>query len=728
MVRSLSVVIPAYNEEKNLPQCLKKVHSVLETLANLDWEIIVVNDGSSDKTGSVAKAYSKKIPRLKVVENRPNLGYGGSLKAGFAASTKDFIVFIPSDNQFDFSETELLLKLQSETGADIVGGIRSSHNDPPHRLFLRWVWNKLIYGLFGQLSSDIDCGFKLFRREILEKITLPSDGAMIDTQLYAGARVRGLKIAELPVTHLPRTSGKSTGGNPKVALKAIIELFEFWWQLKQEVLVEQGRAVLKWEAFAIVSILVLAATLRLYKIDQYMVFLGDEGRDALVVREMALGQKFTLIGPGTSIGSMYLGPLYYYLMIPALTLFQFNPVGPAVQIALLGIATVGLFWWIGRQWFGRIPALVTTLFYAISPVVIAYSSSSWNPNIMPFFSLLTMYGVWKVWRYGYWRWLIISSVSFAFVLNSHYLGLLLLPPIALFLFLSRNKMANKKYWILGFVIWTLLMSPLFFFDLRHGWTNARAISNFLTIRQTTVNLKPYKALPHLWPIWQDLVTSLLTAKNRPFGQAAALIIFNLAFLSLLKRRSSPHLWFVTVWAGVGLIGLGLYKQHIYDHYYGFLFPAPFFLLGFGLQFLSLHRILRLLAVLSLFPILLVNFQKNPLRFPPNRQLENTRQIADFIQKESGNRPFNLALIAKSNYDASYRYFLSLNEAPLFTIHDQLTDQLFVICEDPSPAIECQPIGHPLWEIAAFGWAKIDRQWEFPWGVKVYQLSHNPSGK
>lgn len=716
MLSSLSIVIPAYNEEGNIAKCLTHVYAVVKKL-KLDAEIILVNDGSRDQTQKIAESFLSKMPILKIVNNDPNRGYGGSLKAGFDKATKEFICFVPADNQFDFSEIAKLIQKQEEANADIVSGIRVQDSDPLYRRFFRWSWNTLVRALFGYLASDIDCGFKLFRRSILERISLPSNGAMIDTELYAGARARNMKIAELPVTHLPRVAGKSTGGNFKVIFKAIRELVQFWWQLKQEILVEQGKAVFRWEAVAVLVVLMIAAFVRFYKIDQYMTFLGDEGRDVFVVRDMLIGRKFTLLGPGTSIGNMYLGPLYYYMMLAPLAIFNFSAVGPAVQIAVLGVFTVGLLWWSGRQWFGRVPALLVSLLYSLSPTVITYSRSSWNPNIMPFFALLSIYGIWKVWRFGYWRWLIVTVVSFAFVLNSHYLGLLLLPTLGLFFIFSKKTSEAKRYILISIFSFLILMSPLFLFDLRHNWSNFKAIALFFTDRQTTVNLKAYKAIPNIWPIWVDINSSLLTGKNMQIGTLSAFVLAA-AMIWLATTKPSKDFWLLVSWLGFGLLGLGLYKQHIYDHYYGFLFPAPFLLLGFITEKTKYKSIP--LLVLLLIPIIL----NSPLRYPPNNQLAHTREISKFITDKSQGQPFNLALVAKRNYDRGYVYFLDLEKAPYYTIHQKLADQLFVICEDS----DCQPINNPLWEIAAFGWAKIDSQWDFPWGVKVYKLVHNPSGK
>jgi glycosyltransferase involved in cell wall biosynthesis len=723
---SLSVVIPAYNEEQNVSVCIRRVYEILKE-TDWDWEMLIVNDGSKDKTSEVAKAEIKKlkIKNARVLDNNPNRGYGGSLKRGFSESTKEFIAFIPADNQFDFSEIHKFVEKQSETDADIVSGIRpSGGKDPVHRLFFRWGWNTLVRAFFGYLATDVDCGFKLFRRSILDKISLPSNGAMIDTELYAGARARGVKIVEIPIVHLPRTAGKSTGGNPKVIIKALTELFIFWWQLRQELMVEKGKAVFRWEAILILLILLIGTLLRTNNISQYMTFLGDEGRDVYIVRDIILGRNFTIIGPGTSIGNMYLGPWYYYLMVIPLWLAKFSPVGPALMVAGFGVATIALLWWIGRQWFGRISALVVAGLYAVAPTVIIFSRSSWNPNIMPFFALLAMYGIWKVWKYGYWRWLVISALSLGFVLNSHYLGLLIVPVIGIYWVLAKKDKTTWKYLLMSVAVLAIIMLPLFVFDAVHGWPNLKAMALFFTNRQTTVNLKAYKALPNIWPLWQQIVTSLIAGRDVFWGILASWFLVITTLISLLRKQSRGDLLFNIAWVIVGLVGLGLYKQHIYDHYFGFLFPALFLLFGFGIKTLSEHKIGTLIAAIAVCGLLYSNVMNNPLRYSPNNQLGHTQAVSDFIVRESRNQNFNLALIAKSNYDMSYRYFLDPVTTNFKTIHQQVTGQLFVICED----VPCQPIGHPLWEIASFGWAKIEMEWEFPWGVKLYKLIPNPEGR
>jgi glycosyltransferase involved in cell wall biosynthesis len=234
---SLSIVVPAYNEAANIVPAIEEISNVAQTL-NTDYEIILVNDGSRDATGELARAQLvPRIPHFKLVEHFPNRGYGGALKAGFAAATQDLIAFTPADQQFDFREiTRLLDKLTPDVA--LVSGRRVKRQDPLIRRLNGLGWNLVVALLFGRSIHDIDCGFKVFRREVLRHIHLESNGAMIDTEMLAELRARGFKLTDVPVTHLPRTAGRPTGANLKVIVRAFRDLFKFrlrlWRELRDE--------------------------------------------------------------------------------------------------------------------------------------------------------------------------------------------------------------------------------------------------------------------------------------------------------------------------------------------------------------------------------------------------------------------------------------------------------------------------------------------------------------
>lgn len=234
---SLSIVLPAYNEEANVAAAVEEVSQVARTLG-IDYEIILVNDGSRDRTGQIARTdLAPRMPSFRLVEHFPNQGYGGALKAGFAAATKELIAFTPADKQFKFSEINALLAKMTPD-MTIVSGWRVNRQDSVVRKLNGIGWNLVVTLLFGRLIHDIDCGFKLFRRDVLNHIHVESNGAMIDTEMLAEAKARGYKITEVPVTHLPRTAGSPTGANLEVILRAFRDLLKFrvrlWRELRDE--------------------------------------------------------------------------------------------------------------------------------------------------------------------------------------------------------------------------------------------------------------------------------------------------------------------------------------------------------------------------------------------------------------------------------------------------------------------------------------------------------------
>ena len=495
------------------------------------------------------------------------------------------------------------------------------------------------------------------------------------------------------------------------------------------------------EAFFLGVILLVAAVLRLYKISDYMTFLGDEGRDAIIVRRLLVDADLILIGPGTSIGNMYLGPLYYYMIAIPLLLANFSPVGPAVFIALLGVATVFGVYYVGREWFGKYAGLTASFLYSLSSVVIIYSRSSWNPNIMPAFALLVVYSLWRIWQKREWKWLILLGTSFAFMLQSHYLGLLLAPTIGLFWIITffeirKTKLEIKnfvKYSLMGLGIFIFLMSPLVIFDARHGWNNFSSIKKFFAERQETVSARPWNALPKFIPLSEKITTRLVTGKDEGAGVNATLIIslgvFWLTFFALKKRGQEVNkkaLLLIFSWLGFALLGLGLYKQEIYDHYFGFFFAAPFLLVGAVLGYInSKGSIGKIISIVALLVLIELGIKDNPLIYPPNHQLARTREVAGKIRDEVGEDKFNLAVIAERNYEDAYQYFLEAWDTKVSDLDPQNYDEtvgkyLFVVCE--LPKAKCDPTHNPKAQVANFGWSKIEAEWEVG-GVILYKLAH-----
>jgi len=219
---SISVFFPCYNEQGNVGRTVEKAIMVLEEL-NADFEVIIVDDGSSDGTGKIAADIADRDDRVKVVRHRRNLGYGAALQSGFEAATKELVFYTDGDGQFDISEMPPLLELMDQY--DIVSGYRLDRKDSAMRKINGWCWTKLVCLLFGLKIRDIDCAFKLYKREVFDNIELSSTGALIDTEILARAARKGYRITQKGVHHYRRTAGEQSGANLRVILRAFKELF-----------------------------------------------------------------------------------------------------------------------------------------------------------------------------------------------------------------------------------------------------------------------------------------------------------------------------------------------------------------------------------------------------------------------------------------------------------------------------------------------------------------------
>ncbi|MDO8637958.1 MAG: glycosyltransferase family 2 protein [Candidatus Daviesbacteria bacterium] len=225
MIDSLSVFFPAYNEEKNIALTVEKAEKVLENLKIKKWEILIIDDGSTDKTGEVSDQLAKKIKNVRVI-HKSNGGYGTALRAGFSNAKYDWIVYTDADGQFDFSEITKFLEKSKEV--DIIYGYRIKRSDPILRTVTAKGWAISVWILFGLWMRDVDCGFKMVNKKVLEKIpTLQSTrGGMINAELAIKAQKYGFKIIQVGVNHYPRLYGKPTGVRLNVILQSYLDLLK----------------------------------------------------------------------------------------------------------------------------------------------------------------------------------------------------------------------------------------------------------------------------------------------------------------------------------------------------------------------------------------------------------------------------------------------------------------------------------------------------------------------
>lgn len=227
---SLTVFFPCYNEEENIDRVTRAAVRMVQRVAE-DYEVIIVDDGSRDRTGPLADALAAELPHVRAVHNHPNLGYGGALQRGFREASKKWVFYTDGDGQFDFEEIDRLLPLLNRF--DIVSAYRLDRRDPWMRRFNAWGWTTLVNLAFGFRLRDVDCAFKIYPQELFNRIEMKATGALIDAEILARAKYLGYRIGQVGVHHYPRTAGRSTGANPRVILRAFKELVHLWRDIRR---------------------------------------------------------------------------------------------------------------------------------------------------------------------------------------------------------------------------------------------------------------------------------------------------------------------------------------------------------------------------------------------------------------------------------------------------------------------------------------------------------------
>lgn len=228
-MKNLSVFMPAYNEEGSIVSTVENVVKVLIEL-KINWEVLVINDGSKDNTAGEVKKLELKYPSVHLINHEVNMGYGHALKTGFSQAKYSWVAFVDSDGQFDFDEIKKLIEKTDE--ADVILGYRLNRADPFRRRIFTWGWKMLALVLLGLNVRDYSCGFKLIKKKVIESIwPIESEEKVTQIEMLIKAKKKGFKFAEVGVHHYPRTAGVPTGANLSVVKKSFADMLKLWKNL-----------------------------------------------------------------------------------------------------------------------------------------------------------------------------------------------------------------------------------------------------------------------------------------------------------------------------------------------------------------------------------------------------------------------------------------------------------------------------------------------------------------
>ena len=475
------------------------------------------------------------------------------------------------------------------------------------------------------------------------------------------------------------------------------------------------------------SLIALSLFLRLYHIKDTIIFLGDEGRDALAVKRILIDHKPTLLGPTASVGGFYLGPVYYYMIAPFMLVFGMDPVGAAVMVALMGVSTVILLFVTLEKWHGLFAASLTSLLYSVSPGILGFSRSSWNPNPMPLFVLLSILSLHIAIHRKKIIFAFFSTFFFGIIIQLHYLGILVASILALTTFLMLPRSKWLKYVLIEIAGFLVGASMFLAFEIRHGFLNTQAVFEFITRNGGATGPKSWN-LPWLFVEVnrfniESVIGSWAVSISRPL--ALALVISLILYLILQFKHKKPIVastkTILLYWL-LGTAGLSIYRGQWHFHYFELFFPAPFLVLSLLISGIT-SRLIKSALISTTLIISAILIYHAPTWEEGSKLLDQTERISNKVIELSENKPFNFALITNGNSDHAYRFFLEINNHIPTPLEEKVEEQLIIVCEK-YPENTCAPLGNPLWEVAGFGRAEIDAQTEVFPNTTLYRLIHH----
>jgi 4-amino-4-deoxy-L-arabinose transferase-like glycosyltransferase len=527
----------------------------------------------------------------------------------------------------------------------------------------------------------------------------------------------------------------------------------------------------KWGPFLLFLILVVAFFLRFYKISELHFFTYDQARDDLIAERIIVDRKWTLLGPQSSIGGVYLPPFYYYTIAFPLWFFNFNPVGVDIYTASVGVVTVFLVFLVARLLFGKQAGIFAAALYATSPIIVELSRRAWNPNTLPFFSLLTLFLGYQLWKTKETKYIILMSFAFGYTLSLHYGAFCLLPAVSWLWFDYFLK--KRKFWpvFTSILIIFLFFLPLLIFEFRHNFILLKSLSDFFLqkgpyylsrsspsfleaafasvyeiivallsgyfLKGVSGSVVPYEFAGRAKDVFfQFSAVSIiahkpLLVKYYWWGEIIflAIIIFSVVRIFFASPKDR-HLLFIWGWFITAIIVSRLYRGRIYFFYYLFLYPLPFLLWSGLINWVFRQK--RWLGILTIFLFLImvgINFRQSLIYEKSGRTIGDIKAIARTISDDVESRPFNLAASYKDpdrwdHHALDYRYFVEayFGKRPLdwYPEDYRRSEILYFISEGKID----DPLASKIMEVQEFSPKKLVKSWSYQDEIFVYKLAKN----
>lgn len=475
-------------------------------------------------------------------------------------------------------------------------------------------------------------------------------------------------------------------------------------------------------------ILVVSLGIRLYNFEPHLTFLGDQGRDAIIIKRIVTLEHLPLVGPPTSIGQVFLGPFYYYLVAPFLWLWNFSPVGLGYGVLILSILGTIVGTMIVGKYLGKWVALIFLYLISFSAVNIAFSRFSWNPNLLPIFSFFTLYYFYQFLTLQRFRDAFLFGMFFALSLQLHYVtAALVLPFIVLVILFHKSVTKDIRRFILALgtsiASFTFFFSPLIIFDLRHDFVNFQTFLKMFTSTDV-VSSKNMSLLSRFMDTQGQFINHALQIS---FTQAQSLALLGVVFLIgvyyFKKSKNNFFLVYFVSFFGF-LIGFSFLNSQRYEHYYGPAYISFYVVIASILIGQFRKKSKNIIATVLTAGILIVYTVTNYAGFnnifaEGSRRVEYAQHIAQTITDHISGSPFQMVALPYTESDAPMRYFVERNGyVPLSESTISNPKELFVLCFPK----KCDVLNNAQWQIAAFQDKKIATMWTVE-DITVYKLIH-----
>jgi 4-amino-4-deoxy-L-arabinose transferase-like glycosyltransferase len=476
----------------------------------------------------------------------------------------------------------------------------------------------------------------------------------------------------------------------------------------------------KKELVLLLFVFLIAAFLRTYKVRDLTTFSADQGRDALIIKKILVDYRFTLLGPKTSISDVHLGPIYYYLLLPFFWIFKLDPIAGSIMTIIFDLGTLLLIFYFVKSFINPQSAIFALFLYSISLQVIEFSRIALNPFITPFFSILALFSLTKIFIKEKSKFFIPLYLSLAVLIQLHYLNF---PFIFLIFLISLvkffDKRTNKKKLLLGILLGLLVILPFIAFEFRHQFFNTQAFLTYVKSSGSTFNFK-------------DSILNLLSLTASDFAlnqtQSAVPILLIACFLIIslfhLKKNQKLIIFILLMTLFVEVFFASFIKENLASFYFICLQPGIFILIAIIINFL--YQKMKIFG-LTFFLILIITsianldyHRKNGYTMPEGWNMIGVQKASSIIAQDVETKNFNVAATLDGDTRATpYRYFLEAiyKKPPLDVIQYPEAEVLYVI----SRSQEKDVLANPVWEISSFNPKKLEKKWHLQNQIFLYKL-------